>query len=88
MILNVIDRRARPHRWKRRPHRWKRVNAIIEDAWHDNTVEDADQAPQSREDEGIDDDERRGVSVAEAVAWASALDAAVTLYLYDEGAGV
>ena len=81
MILNVIDRRARPHRWKR-------VNAVIEDTWHDNTVADSDQAPRSREGEGIDYDERRDVSVAEAIVWASALDAAVTLYLYDQGAGV
>jgi hypothetical protein len=80
VILNVIDRRGRPYRWKT-------INAIVESTWHDNTVADADQAS----DEGTDDEigyaERRGHSVAEAVSWAHAMEEAVTLYLYDEGNG-
>ena len=62
------------------------MNAVVEPVWHANTVEDADQFPCDEEAE-LQYDERRGVSVAEAIAWASALDAGVTLYLYDEGDG-
>jgi len=35
MILNIIDNR-------KRPYRWKRISAIIEATWHDNSCEDAD----------------------------------------------
>jgi hypothetical protein len=43
MITNIIDRRKRPYRF------WK-VNAIVEAAWHDNSVNDADQAPSGKND--------------------------------------
>jgi len=32
-------------------------------------------------------DERQGISLAEAIAWANGLSDRVTLYLYDEGRG-
>ena len=35
----------------------------------------------------IDYDELNGVSVADAVAWATEQDSPVTLYLYDQGKG-
>lgn len=35
-IVNIIDRRTRPYRFKV-------VNAIVEAAWHDNSVADSDQ---------------------------------------------
>ena len=78
MIWNIIDKRSRRHRWKT-------INAIIEAVEHDNACEDADQA--EYDPDNIDYDEREGVSVAEAVAWANGLPSAVTLYLYDEGGG-
>ena len=78
MIWNIIDRRNRPHRWKR-------INAIIEAVEHDNACVDADQA--TPDPDNVDYDERLSVSVAEAVAWANGQPCAVTLYLYDEGDG-
>jgi len=76
MICNIIDGR-------KRPHRWKRVDAIIEATSHDNNVDDADERPEGSDD--IVFDSRKAVSVADAIAWASAELSAVTLYLYDEG---
>ena len=78
MIWNVLDRRSRPYRWKR-------INAIIEPVWHDNACADADQAPE--EDGDVFYEEREGISVADAIAWANAFSTPVTLYLYDEGQG-
>ncbi|MGY3453586.1 hypothetical protein [Bradyrhizobium sp. USDA 4353] len=76
MIFNVIDRRSRPYRWKS-------VNAIIEAVEHDNSCRDADQADEAPVSEVIDYEERNGLSVSEAVAWANAQRCPVTLYLYD-----
>lgn len=78
MIWNIIDRRSRPYRWKR-------INAIIEATENDNSVRDADQAPDAPQTELILYDEREGISIAEAVKWASAQRRPVTLYIYDEG---
>lgn len=77
MIVNIIDRREKPYRWLQ-------VNAIVEATWHDNAVPDSDQAEVRHEDS--DYEEREGVSVAEAVQWASALGSRVTLHLYRSGA--
>lgn len=76
MILNIIDRREKPYRWRH-------INAIVEAAWHDNSVPDSDQAEVSYEEPAYD--ELKGISLAEAVRWASALPIEVTLYLYDPG---
>ena len=80
MICNVIDMRTRPHRWKR-------VNAIVEATWHDNTVNDADEAACPLPANEVTYEERAGVTVEEAVQWAISQPCPVTLYLYDEGAG-
>lgn len=80
MIWNIIDRRERPYRWKL-------VNAVIEAIEHDNSVPDADQADPFDVRTIIDYDERNGISVNAAVAWASEQGSPVTLYLYDEGKG-
>ena len=80
MIWNIIDRRSHPYRWKC-------VNAIIEAVEHDNSCIDADQAPESSATEVVDYDQRKGISISEAVIWASARRCPVTLYLYDEGKG-
>ena len=74
MILNIVDRRQQPYRWRQ-------IKAIIEPTWHDNSVRDSDQAEVVHD--VLDYDEREGISVADAVQWASALSFDVTLYLYD-----
>jgi hypothetical protein len=79
MICNIIDSR-------KRPYRWKSVNAVIEATSHDNTVDDADERPEGPED--IVYEERKHVSVEEAVAWANSQPSAVTMFLYDEGDGI
>ena len=79
MICNIIDSRNRPYRWKK-------VNAIIEATWHDNSCQDSDLAEAGEDD--VVYEQRTGISVSEAVAWATAEASLVTLYLYDEGAGV
>ena len=43
MITNIIDRR-------KRPYRFLKVNAIVEAARHDNSVNDADQVPSCEND--------------------------------------
>lgn len=79
MICNIIDKRARPYRWRE-------VNAIIEATSHDNACKDADQHPPA--DNDLTYDERANITLAEAIAWANAEPSAVTLYLYDKGAGM
>jgi hypothetical protein len=76
MIHNIIDRR-------KRPHRWKLIDAIVEPTWHDNSVADSDKAEATQGE--IDYEERKGLSVADAIAWAKAFPFPVTIYLYDEG---
>jgi hypothetical protein len=76
VILNIIDRRSSCYRWQK-------VNAIIEATWHDNSVPGSDQAEVSYE--LPDFEEREGLSVLEAVQWASDVPTSVTLYLYDLG---
>ncbi|GAO39890.1 hypothetical protein SCH01S_39_01750 [Sphingomonas changbaiensis NBRC 104936] len=80
MIWNIIDRRERPYRWRE-------VNAIIEAVEHDNSCQDADQAPDSDPVLIVDYDALEAVSVAEAVKWANEQRCPVTLYLYDSGRG-
>jgi hypothetical protein len=75
MIWNIIDRRDRPFRWKA-------VNAVVESADRENHRADADQAPSGGPDLGFSS--RKDISVA----WASALDYGVILYLYDVTVGV
>jgi hypothetical protein len=79
MIWNIIDRRERPFRWKA-------VNAVVESADRENHRADADQAPSDGPDLGFDS--RKNISVADAVAWASAMNYGVILYLYDVTTGV
>lgn len=76
-IVNIIDRRTRPYRFKV-------VNAIVEAAWHDNSVADSDQVDPYV---GVGYDELVGVSLEEAVRWAAAMPEQVALFLYDDGAG-
>jgi hypothetical protein len=80
MISNIIDHR-------KRPYRWKQITAIIEPTYHDNSVEDSDEA-EIPEPGFILYDERAVISVADAIAWATSLPFAATLYLYDLGFGI
>lgn len=75
MLLNVIDKR-------KRPYRWKNVDAFVEPTCHDNGIADADQVELS-EIPMIACEDVIGVSVAEALRWANAFDEAVTLFLSD-----
>ncbi len=78
MIWNIVDGR-------KRPYRWKAINAIVEPTHHDNSVADSDEA--LPDDVGLPYDAREGISISDAVTWASGLDYGVTLYLYDLGEG-
>ncbi|MBN9090829.1 MAG: hypothetical protein J0J01_28275 [Reyranella sp.] len=78
MILNIVDHR-------KRPYRWNAINAIIEPTSHDNSVKDSDEAEE--EDSAPAYDALEGISLADAVQWASAMRYGVTLYLYDLGSG-
>ena len=75
MIVNVMDLRERPYRWKS-------VCAVVQAAVKDNEAEDSDQVSQALGVE-IDYAERSGISVRDAVLWAEGLGGMVTLYLYD-----
>jgi hypothetical protein len=78
VIYNIIDGRDRKHRWRS-------VKAIVEATSHDNRVPDSDQVQVHADD--VSYDEREGISVSEAVAWAQSFPGPVTLFLYDEGRG-
>jgi hypothetical protein len=80
MIWNVIDGRARRYRWAI-------INAVIEDVSHDNSCADSDQAETDLRTT-VTYDERRGVTLHDAILWAESQPGRVTLYLYDEGAGI
>jgi hypothetical protein len=79
VIQNVIDNR-------KRHHRWKRINAIAEPTWHDNSSADSDKADPTEGE--FDYEERKLLSIADAIAWAQALPFPVTLHLYDDNDGV
>jgi hypothetical protein len=81
MIWNVVDRR-------KRPFRWAKINAIIEATWHDNTVADSDTARPTSMHTEVTYDAQEGISLHEAIQWANDQTCPVTLYLYDEGAGI
>lgn len=80
MLWNIIDNR-------KRRYRWREVNAIVEAIEHDNSCEDADQAPASDPSVYVLCESLEAVSVAEAVKWAESQPCPVTLYLYDLGDG-
>lgn len=77
-IVNIIDRR-------KRQYRFFTVNAIVEAAWHDNSCKDSDQIDDVR---GPDYGEQEHIPLHQAIAWASGFEAPVTLYVYDEDAGI
>jgi hypothetical protein len=80
MLWNIIDHRTRPYRWRE-------VNAIVEAIEHDNSCDDADQAPESDPKVTVDYEALEAISVSEAVKWAEGQACPVTLYLYDVGSG-
>lgn len=78
-ILNIIDHR-------KRPYRFQKINAVIEPTRHDNRVKDADQA--SGVDAWMGYDEREHVTLSDAIEWAATTPDEVTLFIYDEDAGI
>lgn len=78
MLVNIVDNRE--HRF-----RWKCINAILEPASHDNSCKDSDRAASAPDATPYED--REGISLAEAIAWANTKPHEVTLFLYDEGCG-
>lgn len=79
MIWNIIDERGNRYRWAK-------VHAIIEAAWHDNSVSGADEVPPANLETEVTFDERYGISVREAIIWANSQNCPVTLYLRDDQA--
>lgn len=77
MIWNIIDERGNRYRWAN-------VHAIIEPAWHDNSVSGADEVPPANPEADVTFDERHGISVREAIIWANSQISPVTLYLRDD----
>ena len=82
MIVNIVDRR-------KRQYRFMKVNAVVEAAWHDNSCVDSDQVDKGSElGTGPDYDKREHISLAAAIRWANDFADPVTLYIYDQGAGI
>jgi len=75
MIVNFLDLRERPYRWKH-------VCAVVQSATKDNVAEDSDQVTSELGVE-IDYAERVGISLRDAVLWAEGMGGMVTLYIYD-----
>jgi hypothetical protein len=80
-ITNIVDNR-------KRKYRFLKINAIVEAAWHDNSCQDADLIACPVDDDGPTYEERKHVTVEDAVAWTAAFLTPVTLYLYDEDSGI
>ena len=76
MIWNIIDERDRKYRWKR-------IHAIVEAVEHDNSCQDTDEAPTDNGADYVTFEERKNISVQEAVKWADGLRGRVTLFLRD-----
>jgi hypothetical protein len=75
MIMNIVDRR-------KHTYRFQKIEAVVEDTWHDNSMWDADRV------EEIDCclvEYRNGISVQEAIRWAQEHEGQLTLFLYEEG---
>jgi hypothetical protein len=79
MILNIIDRR-------KKPYKWKEITAIFEPTCHDNSVKDSDFDTQRYE--GIGYHEIANCSLSNAMHFASQAMAGLTVYLYDLGEGI
>jgi hypothetical protein len=77
MIWNIVDSR-------RNRYRWAKVHAIVEATWHDNSVSGADQAPSPAVEAEVYFDERKDISVNDAINWANAQSCPVTLYIRDD----
>jgi hypothetical protein len=77
MIWNIVDRRGNQYRWAK-------VHAIVEATWHDNSVSGADQAPSPAAEAEVHFDERKDVSVNDAINWANSQSCPVTLYIRDD----
>ena len=80
MLRNIIDNR-------KNRYQWKRLNAVIENTSHDNGIRDADQS-ETPEDGGILCEDKKTISLNEAVLWAERQTYPVTLFLYNEGDGI
>ena len=75
MLMNVMDLRERPYRWRE-------VLAVLESAFKNNEAPDGDKVSG---DIGafIDYAERSGITVRDAMQWAEQAGGPVTLYLFD-----
>lgn len=78
-IINIIDGR-------KRRYRFLKINAVIEAAWHDNSVKDSDRSDSVLG--GPDYDELEHITFAAALAWGNSFEAPVTLFVYDEDGGI
>jgi hypothetical protein len=78
MIWNIIDRRERSYRW----------NASMRSSNRHRTITAARIVTRRRKTpDAALYEQREGISLAKAVAWADAKPYRVTLYLCDEGCG-
>lgn len=83
MIINIVD--GRKHKF-----RWKNIEAIIEAVQHDNNLKkfpgsDNYDTPASEDWCGYE--ERVGISLQDAIIWASEFPHPVTLFIYEVGGG-
>ena len=76
MIWNIVDRRGNQFRWAK-------VHAIVEATCHDNSVSGADQASRPAAEAEVVFDEKRNISIHDAINWANSQSCPVTLYLRD-----
>ncbi len=82
MILNIIDRR-------KKPYRYRQITAIFEPTCHDNSCKDSDQT-EGEESlyNGIGYHEIEKCSLATAISYAKDSNSHLTVYLYDLGEGI
>jgi hypothetical protein len=80
MIWNIVDHR-------KRKFRWREINAVIEDIRNDHNVADTDDFDDENDLAPVYD-ARRNILLHDAIHWTEKQEGKVTLYLYDQGAGI
>lgn len=80
MIWNIVDGR-------KQKYRWRIINAVIENIAHDNSCKDSDQFDEANE-EATMYEQRKNISLHEAIEWAEKSPGKLTLYLYNQNDGI
>lgn len=80
-LVNIVDHR-------KNKYQYRTINAIVEAAWHDNSIDNSDQSIKIPGNDGPDYAEMEHISLTDAIKWANEFENEVTLYIYDLDGGI